>query len=858
MQSWLQNFRQLLRPQRLATLEACLIGLVAGLAAVILKQGADLLSHWRLDAAGSFGWWVLPLLGLLGGVTAGWLVERFAPEASGSGIPQVKAVLARVPMALDLRVALVKLVGTMVTLGSGFPLGREGPTIQIGAALANQLSRWVPTSPAYRRQLVAAGAGAGLAAAFDAPIAGVIFVVEQLLQNVSGLTLGVAILASFIGAVLSRVLGGFSFDLKSSMADFQTGFTVQEIPFYLLLGVMAGVLGALYNRGLIASLTFNRRVLRLNMPLRVGLAGLVMGGSLALLPAVFRDGEALRGLIIGAQEPWQFAALAFVAQFVLTLIAYGSGAPGGVFAPSLVLGAALGSLVGTLSYSTLAVNAPITYSLVGMGAFFCAVTRVPITAVIIIFEITNDFNLVLPLMVVCVVASLVAERLNEGSIYDQLLAWNGIRLGEEAVSDEKLLAQLAAGDVMQTRLETLESTLPLSEVSQAFSRSHHRGFPVVKDEKLVGIVTQTDLMKIAARNLPPTAPLSELMTPQPVTVTPRDSLKEVLYLLNRYELSRLPVVEEAKLVGIITRSDIIRAEADLLSGDTQAVGPRPDPSYVVYQTRAPALGGGRLLLPLANPDTAPALLEFALAIARARNLELECLHVIAVPRTSAPSSTPVAVAPAVNLVRQAVRAGRAVGVPVHTQVRVAHDIAQAVLETVKERRIGLVLMGWRGVNTSPERIFSNTVDTIIRQAPCEVLLVKLKGDAIPRRWLVPIGGGPNAQEAIKILPALLRRGPGKSEIAVCQVFAPDNPAHDTGLLDADAESLGRSLGYPVRALPLFSKSVAQAIVQCTSEGHFDGVIIGASRESLLRQAIRGNIPETVAKGSDCTVVVVRT
>lgn len=600
MWPWQRNLRQLLRPQRLATLEACLIGLIAGLAAVALKQGAALLTHWRIAAIGLGGWWTLPLLSLLGGLIAGWLVERFAPEAAGSGIPQVKAVLARVPMALDLRVAIVKLVSGIAAIGSGLPLGREGPTVQLGAALANQLSRWVPTSPSYRRQLVAAGAGAGLAAAFNAPIAGVIFVVEELLQDVSGLTLGSAILASFIASVISRVLGGFSFDLKAPLAGFHTGFTVQEIPYYLLLGVLAGVLGALFNRAILASLSFNRQVLRLKLSLRVGLAGLGIGLALVFLPAVFRDGEQLREMILAVQTPWQFVALAFVAQFVLTVIAYGSGAPGGIFAPSLVLGSALGALVGTLSYSTLHINPPLPYALAGMGAFFCAVTRVPITSFVIIFEITNDFTLVLPLMVVCVIAAIVAERLNEGSIYDQLLAFSGIRLTEQIVSDEKLLGQLAAGDVMQTRIETLESRLALSEVSQAFSRSHHRGFPVVEGERLVGIVTQTDLLKIAARQLPPDAPLTEIMTTQPVTVTAGDTLNEVLYLLNRYELSRLPVTEGSKLVGIITRSDIIRAEADLLGGENlQSLGPRPSPSYVVYQTRSPAIGQGRLLLPLA-------------------------------------------------------------------------------------------------------------------------------------------------------------------------------------------------------------------------------------------------------------------
>lgn len=183
--SILQHFRQLLRPQRrLAIFEACLIGLVSALGAVLLKSGVGWLGAWRVQTSLLLpAWFVLPGIGLTCGLLAGWLVERVAPETSGSGIPQVKAVLANVPIALDLRVALVKLVGGILALGSGLALGREGPTVQLSAALASQLSRWFPTSPDHRRQLIAAGAGAGLAAAFNTPIAGVLFVVEELLQD---------------------------------------------------------------------------------------------------------------------------------------------------------------------------------------------------------------------------------------------------------------------------------------------------------------------------------------------------------------------------------------------------------------------------------------------------------------------------------------------------------------------------------------------------------------------------------------------------------------------------------------------------------------------------------------------------
>ena len=246
----LKRLPRLLQPNQLAIFEACLIGLISGLAAVSLKQGTGTIAGWRLHLAHQYPvWLVLPAVGLVGGFFCGLLIERAAPEATGSGIPQVKAALGHVSIALNARVAIVKLLSTLLSLGSGLTLGRQGPTVQIGAAIAAQLSAWVPTSPDHRRQLIAAGAAAGLAAGFNAPIAGVLFVVEELLQDVSGLTLGTAILASFVGAVVSRLLGGGG--LNVNMTGLYTSFSIAELPLFIVLGILAGLLGSLFNRGVL-------------------------------------------------------------------------------------------------------------------------------------------------------------------------------------------------------------------------------------------------------------------------------------------------------------------------------------------------------------------------------------------------------------------------------------------------------------------------------------------------------------------------------------------------------------------------------------------------------------------------------
>ncbi|MBH8563086.1 chloride channel protein [Nostoc sp. CENA67] len=888
-----QRFRSWLQPRRgLAIAEASIIGLVAALSAVFLKVGSGWLGTWRVHTSHILpAWFALPVVGLVFGFLAGALVQRLAPEASGSGIPQVKATLANVASNLSWRVAIVKLLSAMIALGSGITLGRQGPTVQVGASLAAGMSRWVPTSPDHRRQMIAAGAGAGLAAAFNAPLAGVLFIVEELLQDLSGITLGTAIVASFIGGVVSRLLGGGSLELNLQLLNYKSKFSLPEIPLFLLLGILAGLLGALFNHGIIKSIKCYKQ-LHVSLPLRVALAGFVSGIIVAILPEYFRDNTGLREYIITGNANPSLAVMVFVAQFILTLIAFGSGAPGGLFAPSLILGSCLGHLVGVCESQLLGVGSSTTYALAGMGGFFSAVSKVPITAIVIVFEMTTDFNLVLPLMIVSVVAYLVADKVAQGSLYDKLLQLNGIIITKAAPSDG-ILRNLTAKDVMQQQVETLDADMTLDEAKQAFSRSHHRGFPVVEDCKLVGIVTQSDLTKIHNRNMPNDTRLREIMVASPITVTPLHNLRNVLYLLDRYQISRLPVVEGRKLIGIITRADIIRAEVEHLNCEHATPKLQAEPSYVVYQTRSPSIGRGRLLVPVANPETAATLLQMAAAIARDRHYEIECVQVMLVSRHSSPTETQVRTAKSRRLLRQAEVLAKKWRIPVHTQIRVAHDAAQAILETINERHIDLLLMGWKGSTSTPGRIFGSVVDTLIRQATCDVVLVKLGrgageqrswGDGelgnwgenstsspsssptpdspLPtpqfNRWLLPMAGGPNSRVALKLLPALVTLG-DEAEIRLTQVFKSSEIKPDMTVLEQAIRQLmrHRKLSSTVVAVPVQANSVAEGVINLVKTEGYDVVVLGASREGLLQQAIQGNIPEAIASGVESTVILVR-
>ena len=880
---------RVLRPKQIAIFEACAIGLISALAAVSLKQSVLWLEGWRVGLTGIYpAWLVLPIIGIVGGGLSGLLVERFAPEATGSGIPQVKAALGYVPIALDLRVAVVKWLSTFLSLGSGLVLGRQGPTVQIGAALAAQLSYWTNTSPTYQRQLIAAGAAAGLAASFNAPLAGVIFVIEELLPDLPDLTLGTAIIAAVVGGVVSLGLGGRG--MIPDLSHLQLQFSVAEIPLLIVVGILGGLVGAICNRSLLASLQFyHDRFHGRSLAVKIAVAGGITGIITALLPDALQGGRDLKDFLVIGDIQWQTAAWILASQFLMCLVAFGSTAPGGLLSPSLVLGAALGNLVATGIQSgyhsdLLPLNpilsSPTVYALTGMSAVFSAITRRPIMAIAIVWEMSAKFNLVLPLMIGSVVAYLVAEQLFPDSIYQHLLTRKGINIERPNLVDRRWEGLIAA-DIMQRRVETLASQMTIDDALEAFSRSHHRGFPILDKGILVGILTQSDLGVLTSQLWDRKTPLGKIMTRRIITVTPQDPLTSILHLLDCHQVSRLPVIEGRKLVGIITRADIIRCEAERVSSN-HSLKPQPNPSYIVYQTRSPATGKGRLLLPLSNPHTADTLLRLAAAIAREHDYELECLCAIVIPHASSPTETAVDITSSRQLLERATAQGKIWDIPVHTQIRVAHDPASTILETIKERHIDLLCMGWQGKTATPGRIFGNTVDTAIRQAHCPVVLIKLGKnlqnisqlsvtnkfltphsavEALLRltnlnRWLVPISGSPNMQYALKLLPALVSfsRDP---EIYLCQFFDPHQTQPDLNNLNTAANFVREHLGTPTTILPIYSDAIAATTIDLAAEKQCDAIILGASREGLLQQTIQGNIPEAIAQGSNCTVIVVR-
>lgn len=404
-------------------IEIVAVGILTAAAAYVLSKSVGWLGSLRISLSQTGNVWVLPVFGMVGGVLCGLIVKYVAPEITGSGIPQVKGFLRGHPIRMNLVSLLAKLAAGILSLGCGLPLGREGPTVQIGASLSGMFVSLLKNGEKLKRHFIAAGAGAGLAAAFNAPLAGVIFVVEELVREVSSTFVITAGLACFAAATMSDLLGNHSLDL-SSHTDFPTcDFRFADIPNLIILGIVCGALGSFFNWLIIKGMIYRGKIFKQNFPVSIGLAGLICGLTVTLLPQGMHNFAGIKYLIIGHTPGLQFAATALSISFFITIISYVSGAPGGLFGPSLTIGAATGYLLGAteLGEWASASNAPDLFALAGMGAFFSGVARVPITATVIVFEITRDFNLLLPLLMTTMVAYTVGEKIYSGSVYDRLL-----------------------------------------------------------------------------------------------------------------------------------------------------------------------------------------------------------------------------------------------------------------------------------------------------------------------------------------------------------------------------------------------------------------------------------------------------
>ena len=548
------------------------IGVVCGFAAVgfhfaiataerfLLRPAMEAPGHsWMLWAA---------LSPAFGGLVSGVLLQYVVPGARGSGIPQVKVAYATRGAGVTLRDAVGKFFLGSLQIGSGGSLGREGPTVHICAGIASAIGRLGRISPQSRHRLIPVGAAAGIAAAFNAPIAAVTFTIEEIVGKLDQTVLSGVIVAAALAAVIERsVLGAHPvFDVPHAMGLDDA----RSLVLYAGLGVAAAVASVAFTDGLLIVRKRFRDLHAVPKWAQPAVGGAVTGvlavGVMALLHTEGVTGGGygvLKESLSGHLGVKVMLVLCFV-KIVATVFSYSSGGAGGIFAPSLFIGAMLGGAFGSLDrtlfgHTEMTVGA---FALVGMGAVFSGTIRAPMTSVLIIVEMTSGYGLILPLMIANMSAYILAQRWRPEPIYEALLAQDGIHLRDRAVLDSLEALKLDTLVKHDRPHVSFEPAAPAGELLQVTGAStDQQVFPVLDDEgRLVGIITSDEIALLRSEpELELVVNAADLMRP-PASVRVGDDLLTAFELMRAEGLRELPVVDSAgHFVGLIAEADIAQA-----------------------------------------------------------------------------------------------------------------------------------------------------------------------------------------------------------------------------------------------------------------------------------------------------------
>ncbi len=599
---------------------ALVVGVLVGVGAFLLVEAIDLVADLTRDLAELLpaDWLWMFITVPAGLLAAWWLARRYAPEVAGDGVPQVTAALIVSGGYVRRRVAGLKIAATSLTLGAGGSAGREGPIVQIGSAIGSVVARWTGLGEQHVRSLVAAGAGAGIGASFNAPIAGLLFAMEVILGGFHIRHLHTVVVASVSAAVVSRSLVGPELELpivKYPLTD------ARELLAYAAIGLLAVAAGYAFLRTLDGFERLSERFRAVPWALPVSFGLLVAGAGLAsvwlvedgdaLAPAALGTGqEMVASLLGGAPIAWWVLAGLAGLKILATSATIGARASGGAFAPSLFVGAAVGSAFAAVlepvwGFSELR---PGAFALVGMSAVFAAVARAPLTSILIVFEITQDYGLVLPLMLATTLATLLTELLHGESVYTMALVRMGIRRVQRGEVD--VLDTVTVGEVMSDAAADAAPHQTLGDVQGHLDRIRHHGLPVVDRGRLVGIITVTDIVRAGGPSDQVTA--GQAMTPDPVTVTPESPVSLAMERMAALGVGRLPVVatdDARRVVGLFRREDAVRAYHYALSAhvDAEMVTDRlrarvePGADFFTFEVPPGSIADGRPLREVAWP-----------------------------------------------------------------------------------------------------------------------------------------------------------------------------------------------------------------------------------------------------------------
>jgi len=513
---------------------------------------------------------LLPLMPMLGGLFIGLICKYFPNAVKENGVHKVMYAVALNDGKVRKRTIASCAVTSSITIGSGGSAGREGPTVQIGAAVGSTIGQLLHLSTERMRVLVGCGAAAGIAASFNAPLAGVLFALEIILGDFAIHTFSPIIIASVIGTVTGRALEGNEVTFNVPVHEL---VHPTEIIFYLALGVLCGIVARLFTFMYFYIHQVFEEKLKTADIYKPAIGGLIVGMISIFMPQILGNGYDVMEQALTGQMFWGLAFLLVFMKIICTSITLGSGGMGGVFAPSLFIGAMVGTAFGSsvhFIFPTLSASAE-TYSVVGMGAVAGAVMQAPLTNILMLFELTNDYTLILPIMATCIAASYTYQRFTKHSIYMQYLLNKGINIrhGREA----SIMNSIKVQDVMSTDITTIAQEMPFRKILETISYSKNFYFPVLDNRgDMTGILSFSDIREVIfEEQLGDLLVAGELANTKVYSLTPQQNLNEAMEIFSQLDVDQLPVVrreDKSKVIGMLARGDMMASynRAILVSG----------------------------------------------------------------------------------------------------------------------------------------------------------------------------------------------------------------------------------------------------------------------------------------------------
>jgi CIC family chloride channel protein len=543
-----------------------IIGVSVGLGSLVFRlllEGArSLLFEGLAGKEGTSTYLLVILIPAIGGLLVGPIIHFFASEAKGHGVPEVMSAVALRGGIIRRRVALAKAIASAICIGSGGSAGREGPIVQIGSAMGSSIGQFARMSSQRLRVLVGCGSAAGIAAVFNAPIAGVMFALEIILGDWGIRTLSPVVLSSVLASVTARLAIGNK--VAFAVPDYSL-VSAWEIPIYSVLGILAGIVAVLFIKSLYKWEDFFES-LKIPGYLKPAIGGLLVGVVGFFFPQVFSDGYPAVNEALGGQMGLFLLLALVLAKIGATSFTLGSGNSGGIFAPSLFIGAMLGAAVGSIAHTFLPdlTASGGAYALVGMAAVVGGATHAPITAMLIIFEMTNDYHIILPLMLCAAVSTLVSSQISKESIYTLKLARRGINLKRGV--EVNVMGSISVESIMIRNAKTILANQTIADFLRLLQESTETSFPVVDERgRLAGVLSLQDVREVllneSRAGLERILIVQDIADTNPPSLHPRHTLNDAMITFGKRDSERLPVVDPdtRELLGIVRRSDVINA-----------------------------------------------------------------------------------------------------------------------------------------------------------------------------------------------------------------------------------------------------------------------------------------------------------